>query len=106
MPNKLNGDIRQMICTALESVGGAEYLAQQAWLNPVAFMGLVAKVMPLQLIGDKNKPIAIDFRWADADPNTVSDETKAAVIDAVVEHVADGEEHDLVEWAKPELAND
>lgn len=51
VPNKLNGDIKAMILGALQDVGGQQYLAQQAYENPVAFMGLVAKVLPLQLQG-------------------------------------------------------
>lgn len=49
--NKENRDIRTMILGALASVGGTDYLARQAELNPVAFMGLIGKVLPLQLNG-------------------------------------------------------
>ncbi len=40
-----------MILTALNSVGGAKYLARQAELNPGAFMTLVGKVLPSTMIG-------------------------------------------------------
>jgi hypothetical protein len=38
-----------MVERALHKVGGVEYLARQAELNPVAFMGLVGRVLPMQL---------------------------------------------------------
>ena len=40
-----------MILGALADVGGQDYLARQADENPVAFMGLLGKVLPLQLAG-------------------------------------------------------
>jgi hypothetical protein len=49
--NKDTKAIRDMIVGALSDVGGQEYLARQAEENPVAFMGLVAKVLPMQLTG-------------------------------------------------------
>lgn len=68
VPNKLTGDIKAMIVGALNDVGGREWLAGQAEANPVAFMGLVGKVLPLQVTGENGAPMAIDFRWADAQP--------------------------------------
>ena len=38
-----------MVEAALCAAGGVEYLTRQAEQNPVAFMGLVARVMPMQL---------------------------------------------------------
>jgi hypothetical protein len=49
IPNKVGADIKEMVTTALNMVGGARYLARQAEKNPAAFMGLVGKVLPLQL---------------------------------------------------------
>ena len=46
VPNKVTADIRAMIVGALEDVGGRDYLARQAEENPVAFLGLVGKVVP------------------------------------------------------------
>ena len=68
VPNKLNGDIKAMIVGALSDVGGRDYLAARAIDQPVAFMGLLGKVLPLQLTGENGAPIAVDFRWADATP--------------------------------------
>jgi hypothetical protein len=48
-PNKVSADIKEMVCTALNMVGGAKYLARKAESHPAAFMGLVAKVLPHQI---------------------------------------------------------
>ena len=68
-PGKFSADVKAMILGALSDVGGREYLARQANANPVAFMGLVGKVLPMQLANaDENKPLRITFEWADAGP--------------------------------------
>jgi hypothetical protein len=41
-------DIREMVLAGLNKAGGVDYLAAQAKENPVAFLGLVGKVLPLQ----------------------------------------------------------
>lgn len=64
--NKQTGEIKEMILTALSTVGGAEYLAKQAEENPVAFMGLVGKVLPLQIKGDASEPFRIIIQRNDA----------------------------------------
>ena len=49
MPSKFNTSIKQMVERALHKAGGVEYLTEQARANPVAFLGLVGKVLPMQL---------------------------------------------------------
>lgn len=49
VPNKVTGDIREMIRASLERVGGIEYLMAQAQANPSAYMALVAKVVPKEI---------------------------------------------------------
>jgi hypothetical protein len=51
-PNKVTGAVRDMILAALSAVGGQKYLEKQAAANPVAFMSLLAKVMPTQISAD------------------------------------------------------
>jgi hypothetical protein len=46
VPNKATKAIKDMIEGALSAVGGQKYLEQQAIENPVAFMGLVGKILP------------------------------------------------------------
>ena len=45
-PNKTTKDLKDMILGALSDVGGQDYLARQAEENPVAFMGLIGRVLP------------------------------------------------------------
>lgn len=45
-PNLVTSETREMILTALNNVGGVEYLQEQARLNPVAFMGLIKAILP------------------------------------------------------------
>ncbi|HEY2418106.1 MAG TPA: hypothetical protein VGH84_09310 [Steroidobacteraceae bacterium] len=72
VPNTLNRSIKEMIVGALCAAGGQDYLQRQAEQNPVAFMGLVGRVLPLQVTGENGAPIAVDFRWADALPAVVT----------------------------------
>lgn len=47
--SKINRDVKDMIKNALDKVGGTEYLARQAEENPVAFMSLLAKILPAEI---------------------------------------------------------
>jgi hypothetical protein len=67
-PNKATADIKEMVITALTGVGGPDYLMRQAEQNPVAFLSLIGRVLPLQVTGENGAPIAYSFRWADAQP--------------------------------------
>lgn len=44
--NRATKEIKDMIRGALEDAGGQKYLAGQAKENPVAFMGLVGRILP------------------------------------------------------------
>lgn len=59
-PNRATIAIREMILAALEQVGGADYLAEQARVNPTAFAGLVRRALP----GRATAPEAHIERWA------------------------------------------
>ncbi len=48
-----------MILGALAAKGGQSYLEQQADRNPVAFMALLGKVLPMQLTGGDGGPLVI-----------------------------------------------
>ena len=56
-PNKFTATIKDMIIGALNKVGGQEYLARQAELNPGPFMALVGKVLPTQVTGADGQPL-------------------------------------------------
>lgn len=49
VPNKNTKALKDMILGALSDAGGQQYLADQAMLNPGAFMALVGKVLPTEL---------------------------------------------------------
>lgn len=59
VPNKTTAAIKDMIVQALDNAGGVEYLQRQADENPVAFMGLVGKVLPMQVTGGDGGPLQI-----------------------------------------------
>jgi len=56
-PNKVTGQLKDMILKALENKGGVDYLMAQADSNPNAFMALVGRVLPLQVSGDPDSPL-------------------------------------------------
>lgn len=58
-PNKLTGDLKAMILGALDEAGGQAYLLSQAHENPKAFLSLLARVLPMQVQGDKDNPLYI-----------------------------------------------
>lgn len=62
-PNKVNTDIKNIIIQALNEIGGVSYLKVQSELNPVAFMGLVGKVLPLQIKNDVNLAGKMVIEW-------------------------------------------
>ena len=103
VPNKINGDIKGMILGALAGVGGTQYLMRQAEQNPVAFMGLVGKVLPLQIAGTgENGALVVDFRWASDTPAPL---TVDAVVDTQNMHdtVVDTDaDTPAIEWSEAE----
>lgn len=62
-PNKVNTDIKNIVIQALNEIGGVSYLKVQSELNPVAFMGLVGKVLPLQIKNDVNLAGKMVIEW-------------------------------------------
>jgi len=59
-PNKLTGELKEMILGALEDAGGRQYLKEQATKSPAAFLTLVGKVLPLQVTGKDGDPIQVE----------------------------------------------
>jgi hypothetical protein len=64
-PNKINADLKGMILGALSETGGQQYLVEQSKSNPVAFLGLIGRVLPMTIQGDKDNPVKTIFeiRW-------------------------------------------
>ena len=50
-PNKMTKALKEMILGALDDAGGQAYLSAQAIKNPVAFLGLLGKVLPSEIKG-------------------------------------------------------
>lgn len=71
-PNKFNASIKEMVEKALTKAGGVDYLTEQARANPVAFLGLVGKVLPLQVVGHDGGKLEVEFRWKDSEPPTIN----------------------------------
>ncbi len=61
-PNKITKALKDMILTALDRKGGADYLERQADENPQAFMTLLGKVLPLQVTGENGEAINVVTR--------------------------------------------
>lgn len=58
VPNKVTGELKDMILGALEGAGGVEYLKARAVDTPGPFLALVGKVLPLQVTGKDGKDLA------------------------------------------------
>jgi hypothetical protein len=62
-PNKMTALLKDAILQAAENAGGEKgtvgYLTAQAKENPAAFMTLLGKVLPTQLTGDPDNPVAL-----------------------------------------------
>jgi hypothetical protein len=99
-PNKFNADIKGMILGALSDVGGRDYLAARAKDQPVAFMGLLGKVLPLQIAGTgQNGALVVDFRWASDTPAPL---TVDAVVDTQDTSVDTDADTPAIEWSEAE----
>lgn len=59
VPNKATADIKAMINNALHLVGGEDYLVRQADENPVAFMGLIGKILPKEIAAELSGNLTI-----------------------------------------------
>lgn len=63
VPNKTTALLKEMIMGALDDAsggdGGRAYLTWQAISNPVPFMTLLGRVLPLQLSGDGGGPAIV-----------------------------------------------
>lgn len=61
-PNKVNSLLKEDILAAAASAhpeGRIGYLTEQARTNPVAFMTLLGKVLPMQITGEDGGPVKV-----------------------------------------------
>lgn len=68
--NRVTADIRKMIDESLDMAGGAKYLAEQANLNPQAYLSLIGKALPrdYNLGGQEDNPIVHRIEQVIVDP--------------------------------------
>lgn len=59
--NKDAALIRDMVAQALTQAGGVEYLARVAETHPGPFLGLLGKVLPVQLTGENGKAMQFEL---------------------------------------------
>lgn len=55
--NKKTALLKDMILTALDDAGGIDYLRMQAMTEPVAFLGLIGKILPKEIDANVNGKI-------------------------------------------------
>lgn len=63
VPNKTTALLKDAILQAAGLAGGKDglvgYLTTQANANPQAFLPLLGKVLPLQIVGDRDNPLSV-----------------------------------------------
>jgi hypothetical protein len=59
-PNKIPRSIREAILASFDRVGGEDYLARQSEENPVAYMSLLGKVLPMQITGEGGGSVQVE----------------------------------------------
>ena len=64
-PNRVTGDLKDMILESLMQAGGIEYLKTRAIETPGPYLALVGKVLPMQVSGSMSLRVVLDS--ADAD---------------------------------------
>ncbi len=60
--NRVNASLKEMILGALNEAGGQNWLARQALENPVAFIALLAKLLPLEFKQETAQPEQLTIR--------------------------------------------
>lgn len=68
-PNKLTATVKMMLLEALEKEGGVRYLRRQAKKHPQAFMTLLGKIIPTQVVGDMSYRYVAEMPPPETDPD-------------------------------------
>lgn len=70
VPNRLTTSVKEAIEGAFDKVGGVDYLVEMAEKQPVAFMGLLGKVLPAQInanvTGTEKRTVVLQFGIQDS----------------------------------------
>ena len=93
MKRQSTSELRKLIVGALHMAGGVDYLHRQAERNPVAFMGLLGKILPSELRveadGKGDGPVVISVSWLDQGRLDYQDEEPLEVLARPVEGFED-----------------
>ena len=85
--NKGTANLRKMVLQALDGAGGVKYLERQAHANPVAFLSLLSKIMPVQMKleadGIGAEPVHISLSWLEPGKRFSGAWRDAQVLDVV-----------------------
>lgn len=65
--NKTTRALRETLLAALDGAGGEDYLKRMAYEQPVAFMALLARLLPLEARLGTVPAQRIEVSWATAD---------------------------------------
>lgn len=78
VPNRVTTNLKEAILKAAAAAGGEEgqaglieYLTQQAKREPVAFMSLLGRIIPLTLRGDPESPLQVEISNASSKLRTI-----------------------------------
>lgn len=86
-------ELRKMIVGALHMAGGVDYLTRQAERNPVAFLGLLGKILPSELRVEADAkgdgPVTISVSWLEQGRLGYQDEEPLEVLARPVEGFED-----------------
>lgn len=63
VPNKTTSALRELVLRALDEAGGVDYLRRMADEQPVAFLGLVGRLLPLEARIEAATAQRIEFSW-------------------------------------------
>lgn len=61
VPNRVPAALKEMILQALELEGGVEYIREQARNEPVAFMSMLGRVLPLTVNGTMDGKLTVTW---------------------------------------------
>jgi hypothetical protein len=56
-PNKVTGELRELVLGALSELGGMDYLVRQGRENPNAYLTLLGKCLPKEITGANGVPL-------------------------------------------------
>lgn len=62
--DKGNALIREMVAESLTGLGGVAYLKKVAKSHPPAFLALLGRVIPVQVVGEGDGPLKVEFTWS------------------------------------------